>query len=244
MIHNIALKALLLVIRPIINKKAQSIICITRSCAAYMARLGFKRVTYIPVPFATPDKSPIPAGTGIHSNNLRLLCVARFEAYKGHKTLLRAIADMPQIHLTLAGEGVLKKQLEEYARESGTSDRITFAGHVSQEKLAELYRSHHIFMLPSISEPVGAVVFEAMAFGMPIIVSSTVGAKDAVHEGKNGFIFESGNASDLQKKLELLRDSGLRKKFGEESIKIIREEYDPEKIKELYKKTLMPGSEN
>ena len=83
-----------------------------------------------------------------------------------------------------------------------------------------------------------------MAFGMPIIVSSTVGAKDAVHEGKNGFIFESGNASDLQKKLELLRDSGLRKKFGEESIKIIREEYDPEKIKELYKKTLMPGSEN
>lgn len=227
---------LLCILRPVINAKAERIICITRSSATYLAQKGFKKVVYIPVPFVLPTTH---AKINIKNNRvLKIICVARFERYKGHEILLSALAHEKNFTLTLIGEGPLRKEIEKQAASLGLLDVIHFMGHLPHNKLAAQYQSHDLFVLPSLSEPVGAVVFEAMAYGLPVIVSSGVGAKDAVDEGKNGFIFESKNSKDLAEKIHALQNLNLRKKFGEESARIIRDTYDPQKIKELYKKII------
>ena len=88
------------------------------------------------------------------------------------------------------------------------------------------YSSASIFVLPSVHESFGLVVLEAMAAGLPVIVSDMVGAKDCVKEGVNGYVFKSGNTDELSITIKkLYNNNELVKKMGRQS-KTIAENYD------------------
>ena len=78
------------------------------------------------------------------------------------------------------------------------------------------YESASIFVLPSIYEGTPNALLEAMAHGLPCIISDTLpGALEIVKNGVNGLVFQSGNEIDLAKKLKMLiEDSDLRKELG------------------------------
>src|SRR5207248_580451 len=107
--------------------------------------------------------------------------------WKRPDDVLSALAqlDSPNAWLVYAGDGQMRADLAALARELGVSERVKFMGFVNQSQLPETYRAADILVLPSEYEPFGLVVNEAMACGLPAIVSDQVGARfDLVRHGE------------------------------------------------------------
>jgi glycosyltransferase involved in cell wall biosynthesis len=82
-----------------------------------------------------------------------------------------------------------------------TGERITVAGPVSQPALAEELRRADCLVLPSRNDSYGMVVAEALACGLPVLVSEMVGAKELVASGSNGWIVPAGDAAALAERM-------------------------------------------
>ena len=96
--------------------------------------------------------------------------------------------------LTIVGDGVLANELKSIAKPN-----INFTGFLPNEKLKEIYLTHDVFILPSITEPWGLVVDEALYFGLPVIVSNQVGSSiDMVSNLNTGVIFNFDNPDSFQ----------------------------------------------
>lgn len=76
----------------------------------------------------------------------------------------------------------------------------------TSEELLEAYRSADVFVFPSMAEGFGHVLLEAMASGLPIISTTRTAAPDLIHEGKEGFIAEPGNSSQIAQFIEYFLD--------------------------------------
>jgi glycosyltransferase involved in cell wall biosynthesis len=81
--------------------------------------------------------------------------------------------------------------------------------------LKELYSSSSVFVLPSLADSYSLATLEAMACGLPVIVSENTGAADALEHGKEGFVTPIRNAGAIREYLELLRgNEELRRAMG------------------------------
>lgn len=105
--------------------------------------------------------------------------------------------------LVLVGDGPLKATLQAAAQGSTFADDILFEGLRNTQELSPYYAFAGCFVLPSSREPWGLVVNEAMASGLPVIVSRQCGcAEDLVADGKNGFIFDAADGTQLTTSME------------------------------------------
>jgi UDP-glucose:(heptosyl)LPS alpha-1,3-glucosyltransferase len=146
--------------------------------------------------FTSPDKiacrTDIRGRYGIGESDLLLLFVGMNFEVKGLDTIIAALAkardERPEanIRLLVVGRGNEGKY-HKMAQSLGIADAVTFAG-TQVEGLERYYRAADIFIMLSKFDTFGMVVLEAMAAGLPVIVSSNVGAKDLVQEGVNGFV--------------------------------------------------------
>ncbi|WP_132060789.1 glycosyltransferase family 4 protein [Halorussus amylolyticus] len=109
---------------------------------------------------ATPDARDRPY----------LLCVGRLEAYKGVQHAIRALADLPEYDLLVAGSGDYRDELERVAREAGVADRVEFLGFVADDRLPGLYAGAEAYLTLSAFESYGMTVAEALAAGTPCVV--------------------------------------------------------------------------
>jgi 1,2-diacylglycerol 3-alpha-glucosyltransferase len=163
------------------------------------------------------------------------LYVGRLAPEKNVKTLLDAFAQYLDSggtwRLVIAGDGPLNVALREQAEAQICSGAVVFAGQKNIHELPALYAFAGCFVLPSLSEPWGLVVNEAMASGLPVIVSSRCGCvDDLVEDGSNGFIIDSSSASSIAAGLARMSKLALeeRLKMGERSQTIISD-YSPER---------------
>ena len=131
--------------------------------------------------------------------------------------------------LIIVGEGPEKDNLQEFVKRMGVGD-VYFTGGKNWKEIPRYHALSDVLVLPSLSEPWGLVVNEAMVCGLPVIVSTHCGAAyDIVYEGENGFTFDPGDEQDLQKKLTFFVDQPqAAKKMGEQSLRIIAN-YSPQK---------------
>ena len=144
------------------------------------------------------------------------LFVGRLVKDKGVDLLLRAFADLSSAEpavLVLVGDGAERKRL---AMLSSTVRRVIFCGRLSGRDLLGAYAAADVFVLPSLYEPWGLVVNEAMAAGLPVISSDSVGSvSDLVIEGTTGIIFRSGDENSLLSAMQrMAADKTLRRNFG------------------------------
>lgn len=155
----------------------------------------------------------------IPSNAPVTLFCAKLQPWKAPQDVMEAFerANVPDAFLVYAGDGPLRGTLEQRARELGISERTRFLGFVNQSQLPAVYRASDLFVLPSVYEPFGLVVNEAMLCGCPVAISDRVGAKyDLVRVGENGFVFPSGNIDALAAIYRnFLPDPEKRKRMGE-----------------------------
>lgn len=133
-----------------------------------------------------------------------IICVSRLIERKGIRFLIEAIGKLKDrdIKLTLVGEGNQEKELKELAVNLGISDRVDFKGYMNHDSIAELYKNSDVFVLPSLNEGMSNALLEAMASGLPVIVTDTGGTAELV-DG-NGVIVPMG---DLEAIVEAI--SGL-----------------------------------
>ena len=140
----------------------------------------------------------------------------------------RAVLLGARAHLLMVGDGALRPQCEEYAREHRLS--VTFAGFVNQLRIAEWYIAADCLVLPSdCGETWGLVVNEAMACGRPAIVSDQVGCvADLIIEQKTGRTFRFGDWRQLaDRMLELANAPSRLRSMGEAARRHIAA-YSPE----------------
>lgn len=154
-----------------------------------------------------------------------VLYCGKLESVKNIGVLLSAFFNInkPDAHLIIVGNGTEEEKLKQQARESNKSDKIHWVNFQNQSAMPSIYHTASIFCLPSKNETWGLVVNEAMACGKPIIVSDRVGcAVDLVTE-INGYIFKSGDATDLTHGLEKLTDNRQSlAEMGKASVEIIK----------------------
>jgi glycosyltransferase involved in cell wall biosynthesis len=99
-----------------------------------------------------------------------LLCVGRLEAYKGAQHAIRALADLPDHDLLVAGSGDYRGELERIAREAGVADRVEFLGYVPDDRLSGLYAGADATLALSSFEAYGMTVGESLTAGTPCVV--------------------------------------------------------------------------
>lgn len=151
------------------------------------------------------------------------ITVARLTKRKGLQTLLHAFGEAVRmghrpLELWLVGDGEERSFLQAEAKRLGVDGQVKFLGQVDHEKIAELYQQAQVFVLPSKNEGMSNAVLEALASGLPLVVSGTGGMQEIVEEGKNGFFVNPDDTPSFSEKLLLLaEDSGLREALGKES---------------------------
>ena len=125
--------------------------------------------------------------------------------------------------LAFVGSGEEEGALKDYVREKQLPD-VHFFGFQNQSELPKFYSAADVFVFPSENEPWGLVLNEVMCAGLPVITSREVGAAaDLVREGENGFMFEAGKVAELTGCLSrVIGDPGIRKRLGDESLRIIK----------------------
>jgi glycosyltransferase involved in cell wall biosynthesis len=116
---------------------------------------------------------------------LRLLFVGRLVRTKGARDAIRALAQVPGVpaRLDIVGDGFDRAACQALIDEMGLAGRVRLHGWQPRERVGDFYRSADIFIFPSYREPGGNVVFEAMGYGMPLIVSDAGGPGAAVDDG-------------------------------------------------------------
>ena len=123
---------------------------------------------------------------------MRLLNVAALAEKKGHRFLLEAMTELPGATLVIAGDGELRGELEERARELALDDRVTFAGEQSKEEVARLMRQADLFVLPSLAENLPVVLIEAMASGLPAVATRVGGVPEMLGD-EDGVLVDPEN---------------------------------------------------
>ncbi|SFS94422.1 1,4-alpha-glucan branching protein domain-containing protein [Marininema halotolerans] len=130
-----------------------------------------------------------------------VLFAGRLLIEKGITLLVEAIPYVLQKHpeakFVLCGAGQLEEYLVNRTTELGVSDKVMFTGFVDTESLHILYQIAEIFVLPSIHEPFGITVLEAMSYKTPVIVTDSCGPGELVQHQVNGLTILSGNLNSL-----------------------------------------------
>jgi glycosyltransferase involved in cell wall biosynthesis len=177
----------------------------------YLKSLGFSSSRIFLVPTAVDndwwteqaarvDRVAVRAGWQIPQDATVAVFCAKLQQWKGPMDLLEAFAqaNVPNSYLVYAGDGPEKGNLERRVVELGLADRVKFLGFVNQSQLPSTYTASDFLVLPSLFEPFGLVVNEAMLCGLPAVVSDRVGAKfDLVRANENGYIYPAGDVGAL-----------------------------------------------
>lgn len=124
--------------------------------------------------------------------------------------------------LVVVGDGPGRAELEARAASLGVAGSVVFPGFVQYPQLPRYYGLASAFLLPSTVEQWGLVVNEAMAAGLPVVVSDACGcAPELVQEGVNGFTFPAGDCDALALRMERLAAAPELRAMGEASRRII-----------------------
>lgn len=130
------------------------------------------------------------------------------QMYKAPDVVIQALVLLKErgedVHVTWLGDGLYKKNMQEYAQSLGVGDMITFAGAVSMETVAEYLRASDIFILVSRTEGLPRALIEAMAEGLPCVATNVGGIPELLEDA---MLIPKNDAKALADKVAyLLRD--------------------------------------
>jgi len=179
-----------------------------RESRSYLHDLGFPAAA-IHQPWDVVDNAVFAGATGPPARPPQLLCVARFVPRKNHRLLLQAYgayqAAGGRWGLWLVGDGPEEPQLRRAIAALPDPDRVHLLPFQQLDDLRRLYGAASGFVLPSLVDQWGLVVNEAMAAGLPVLVSRGAGcAVDLIEEGTTGWSFDPGDPAALTELLHRL----------------------------------------
>lgn len=164
----------------------------------------------------------------IDSKNIKLLTTGIFFPHRRFEDLITAVSLIPNSFLTIIGDTTNDKKyyekLKKLADSLGVSARINFLGKVSDQELAEAYKTNDIFVFPNHLQTWGLAVFEAMSAGIPTIVSRTAGASEILKDKENTILINPRTPEDIKKAvLELTSNADFYSKISKNARRFVEE---------------------
>ncbi|MBW9216699.1 glycosyltransferase family 4 protein [Mumia sp. zg.B53] len=161
------------------------------------------------------DPSPV---THVRRTAHPSLCVVgRLVPHKQVEHAIDAVAaltQLPDLELTIVGDGWWEEELRAYAAERGVADRVVFAGFIDERTKHEIYASSWLMALPSLKEGWGLVVGEAGSHGTPTVAyRSAGGTRESIDDGESGILVDD-HAEFLDAILAMLTDDEYRERLG------------------------------
>ena len=172
--------------------------------------------------FDMPDKAPL------------LLAMGRLHPSKAHDVTLRAMRLLPDVYLWIAGAGPLQAQLEGLARDLGVWERVRFLGW--RDDASALYRTADAVVFPSRYEPLGNVVIQAWAHGVPVAAAASAGPASLICDEEDGLLVPVDDPEALARAARrLLEDQALRYGLIECGRRRMRDEFSRERVVERWR---------
>lgn len=172
----------------------------TRDIVAWIIGQGWPadRVRYLPN-FVADLTGAAPAAL---PGETRLLAMGRLHRNKGFDVAIRALADLPGAHLSIAGVGPERAALEALARDVGVAGRVTFLGWRSD--IGALLAGCDVFVCSSRHEPLGNIVLEAWSAGRPVVAAAAQGPTALIEDGETGLLVPIEDAPALARSIAAL----------------------------------------
>lgn len=177
---------------------------------------------------------------GIENEDILILFVGYLDVFKGVYETIESFCLVnnknSNTKLMMVGEGPKENELKLKISEWSLENDVIFTGDIEPAKVHEYYQAADIFLLPSHVKGVPVVVIEAMACGLPVVVSNT----EIINDGINGYLVPIRKSELTAERLNRLIDSkNLREKFKKESLITIGNEFNidnkVEKLIQLYR---------
>lgn len=182
-----------------------------------------------------PDKT-LSDALGIKENHPVIATVGRMVTEKGQIYLIEALSHLrdrwPSLRCLFIGTGPLLGQLKNRAVALGLAETCIFTG--VRMDMADIYPLMDLFVLPSLREPFGLVLLEAMASGIPVIATDSGGPSEFIKSGINGVLVPPKDSKSLALQINRLL-SGKEKAddIGKEGLKTVRDLFN---VKQTAKK--------
>lgn len=176
-------------------------------------------------PPAEEEKLALRQEYGFNEKDFIIICVGELNANKNQALAIKAVKILkeriPNIKLLLAGKGDMEKQYRKMAEKLGVKDNVLFLGY--RRDIPELLSISDIAVSSSRREGLPVNVMEAMATGLPLVVTDCRGNRDLVRNGENGFVVGIDDAEGMAERIEYIYNNGEMKekarKYNLNSIK-------------------------
>lgn len=171
----------------------------------------------------------------------RILLASRLSRRKGFNYAVDAFVELfdfyPHIRMTIAGgEGNAMEELQEQVKKYRLDGRVEFTGAYVKEESPAIYNNADVFVMPSLNEGMSNNLLEALASGLPVLMTPTGGAEELVRDGENGYLIKMRNVESIVDGLKILIENPeMCDAFGHAS-RVIAQEMSWESVADDYVK--------
>lgn len=214
---------------------AQEVIAVLNDRTAHIASAFLHRWIRVVRPGVDIEEFPYEERKPLDpKGKIRIMSHNFFFVHRRYEDTLAAFAMLRDrgynVYLTIIGNYTFKDTARAYhARLQGLvkgyklEDRVVFRGEVSAEELVKAHHAADIFVNANHLQTWGIAPFEALATGLPIVISNTIGASEVLTHGENALIFEALDSNDLAKNIErLITDPDLYRKISKQGNAFVR----------------------
>jgi glycosyltransferase involved in cell wall biosynthesis len=166
-------------------------------------------------------RAGLRARIGLDAGQPLVVAAGRLVRKKGFEYLIDAMPRLAGVHLAIAGEGDLARELRDRADHAGVRARVHFLGNLAQDDVGAWFGAGDIVAIPSVRDDSGNVdglpntVLEALASGTPVVATTAGGIGSVVRHGETGWIVPERDAAALAAAIDgLLRDPAQRGRLG------------------------------
>jgi L-malate glycosyltransferase len=176
-----------------------------------------------------------------------VFCSRTWESIYGVDMLARAFVKVanqhPYVDLILLGGGSQGPKIRQILMSGGVLERVHFGGHVGQKDLPRWYHMADLYISPSHVDGSSVTLMEALACGLPCLVSDIPGNREWIEDGVNGWLFRDGDVNDLADKiLYAIKNRGTFETIGKAARRTAEQKADWKKnfgkLLEAYQKTI------
>lgn len=180
--------------------------------------------------FKPGDRHAARSRLGLPIDAFTVGIVATLRSWKGHVHLVRAMAQVREVHLVIVGDGPLGEHIARQVEQSGLTARVTLAGH--QADVVPWMHSLDVLALPSYAnEGVPQAIMQAMACGLPVITTAAGGIGEIACDGVNALVVPMRDANAIAAAIARIKESpALRVRLGEAGLARAKAEFSIERM--------------
>ena len=184
------------------------------------------------------DRATVRTEMGIRPDDIVVSSVGRLHPQKNYPFFLKTAemirAKFPSVRFVIIGDGKERPALESMIADLGLQDAVLLPGF--RPDIPHILQAFDIFVLPSLYEGLSRALMEAMAAGLPCVVTDVGGDAEAVVQGKTGFVLPAGDEEGFTSSLEtLLRNPDLRRSMGSAARERAHKLFDAKRMANQYK---------